>query len=290
MNYLVSAEAAAGHSCQLAQALRNYIPLESVYFNKSHFECDWVDPDAKIGEFPAEGDILIIVTTIAYKQMKPMLGNFNRVIIIIPDSIYIYNWEGYNEEFLPYEVLMSNCTMQYREGYPTKVYYQPFDLSPWMREKKWSKLTFCHSPFVGRSMAKKGTIQIIETLIRNNLKFEIINGLPWNECLERKAKCHVFIDQIDTDPALFPNAETWKGGLGKSGMEAMLLGCYTITRGNFKDYDIPAPPVVECTSETFEKVLLESIEIDRQPIINAQYDWAVKYTNPDFCARRVLNL
>jgi hypothetical protein len=291
MNYLVAAEAGAGHACQLAVALRKYIPLESIYTARSAFGLDWIDPQSKIGaqHIPKKGGTLIVVSAYAYNFVKDVARNFDRVIVIMTDSGYMINYKKWNETFRPFEVFVTNCKMQYREGLPTKVYYQPFDLSMY-NTKKYNTLTVCHSPFMAERTPEKGTDIIMDVLRRNRIMHDLIMGADWRKCMQRKAKCHIFVDQIKSEGGHWDNPADWKGGIGKSGLEAMLLKCYTISRGNFKDYDIPKPPVVECTEKTFESVLLASLKIDREPIINQQYEWAKTYLDPDFCAKRILNI
>jgi hypothetical protein len=292
MNYLVSAEAGAGHSCELAQALRKYIPLESHYYIKSAYQLDYIDPTGIIGldKFPKSGDTLIVVTGFAFNIMKANLKNFNRVIVIVTDGIFMTDYVKMNEEFKPFEVFLTNCKMQYTDR--GKVYYQPFDLKRF-ENKKYGQLTACHSPFVGEKTIEKGSRIIVAAFNNLSLQYDLIMGQKWENAMQRKAKCHIFVDQIDSQPGYWRIPKDWKGGVGKSGLEAMNLKCLTICRGNFKDYDIPKPPIVECTVKTFFDVLKGVVKMtphERELLTKAQYDWAIKYTNPDFCAKRILNI
>ncbi len=296
MNYLVSAEAGAGHACQLAVALRKYIELESIYILKSAFKLDFIDPTAKIGavNFPDKGDTIIVVSVFAYdvliqKKGKHYFNNFKRVIIIVTDGNYTANNKDLNKQWMDFDVFTTNCKIQYREGLPTKVYYQSFDLSAY-NYYKYDKLTLCHSPFGSMRMLAKGTDKIIELFKQSGCKYDIISGLSWKECMVRKAKCHIFVDQIShTEGVLRP--VNWKGGIGKSGLEAMLLKCLVLTRFNKVESDIPIPPVVIVDKDNAKEKLTYYIhnKRERELLTQQQYEWAKKYLNPDFCAKRVLD-
>lgn len=289
MNYLVSAEAGAGHSCELARAIRKYIPLESHYSIKSYYGLDFIDPGIfGAGNFPVKGDTLIIVSVYAYNIMRKNLKNFNRVIVIVTDGGFMTESKKYNDEFKPFEVYLTNCKMQYAER--GRVYYQPFDLSRFPKNKN-PMLTFCHSPFVGEKTKEKGTDQIIKGFKRLGLNYDLIMGKSWVEAMVRKSRCHIFVDQISSQPGHFKIPPNWKGGVGKSGLEAMNLRCLTLSRGNFKDYDIPKPPIIECDKKNFMTVLSNVRNMSseqREKLTQQQYEWALKYTNPDFCAKRIL--
>jgi hypothetical protein len=145
---------------------------------------------------------------------------------------------------------------------------------------------------MGERTSEKGTQQILWTFKQLKLNYDIIMGRPWKECMIRKAKCHIFVDQISCQPDdIWDLPKDWKGGLGKSGLEAMLLRCLTISRGNFQDYDIPKPPVVECLPETLKDILEVYVKDENKRLnkIKEQYEWAKTYLDPDFCAKRILN-
>ena len=78
--------------------------------------------------------------------------------------------------------------------------------------------------------------------------------------------------------------------LGKSGLEAMHLGCLTITYGKGYDTEIPAPPVAWCVKDSFREVLEYYIKNEKERIELAakQKEWALKYASYDFAAQNVL--
>jgi len=293
-NYLISMEAGTGHACQLSVALRKYINLNSIYFFKSEFGLDYIDSEANIGFLlPQEGNILIIVSSQALDAIYNYFGEsyfsrFNRVTVILTDSSFMAEHERINAMIAEFEVFATNCKMQYREGFPTKVYYQPFELSVDIVKNK--KVTACHSPFATSSKKSKGTETIISTFNEIGVDYDLITGVKWEECIERKSRCDIFVDQIEHVAGDKGIPENWIGGIGKSGLEAMLLNCAVISRMNAKDYDIPAPPIILCDKDNFKEKLIFYInnESERNNIINKQRLWADKYLSPDFCAKRIL--
>jgi len=81
--------------------------------------------------------------------------------------------------------------------------------------------------------------------------------------------------------------------LGKSGDEAMHLGCMVITRGANQELYPPCPPVMWYSSgEKLEEII---DYYDKNPnaigyLAWKQYRWARKYGTHDAAARNLLNL
>lgn len=110
---------------------------------------------------------------------------------------------------------------------------------------KPKKPIVCFSPGLGRREKRKGTI-IIEKGIelakqKVDFDFDMVVGIPYKKCLLRKAKAHIFIDQIRPDI----------GDVGKNGFEALALNC-----------------VVLCSVENFEKCDLGMFYPINSPFIN----------------------
>ena len=87
---------------------------------------------------------------------------------------------------------------------------------------KNKEITVSHAPGLIERDGKKGT-SVIERgikLAKNEVKFNYdhIVGVPFRECLKRKAQSHIFIDQINSNV----------GGIGKNGLEAISLNCITM--------------------------------------------------------------
>jgi len=281
---LVAIEAGAGHACRLSLGLRKFIPdLVTVWHHASAYGIDHIEPKAKFGfeHVPKTGEI-IIVGVIAYDYLKKYVNfdKFTKVTIIITDGGYMRRTKSYDDEFVGFNVFCTPCKIQFRKG-KVREYIQPFDLSH-IVIKKNSELTITHSPFGPGKWREKGTRQITDTVA----DVKLISGVTWDVSLRMKASSHIFIDQIDHfDGYKFG----WRGGIGKSGYEAMLLDCLVISRGEYVGEEIPAPPIAWCNKENFRDILNYWIHNNRGEKIAKQKRWALKYCNAEFQAERILN-
>ena len=293
-------DAGGGHACGLAIGLKKYGTVTSVWRNKSLHKLDSLVPGSKFGfnHIPPKGDDLIIVSCITHDHLKivlrqrrlnAILGSYKKIHIVITDSRYMRDPDYYNRQFTRYDVSTTGCKRHFRGDLPTKTYYQPFDLSKFDKTKN-DNLTIGHSPFTHKKFRQKGTEEIIEVTDKYN--FDLITTVSWKECLIRKARCHIFVDQIDhydTDSFKFTDKNYVWPALGKSGLEAMHLGCLVITHGKGYDTDIPAPPVAWCNGN-FKEVLEYYIknESERLKLAAEGQAWALKYSSYDFAAQQVL--
>lgn len=84
------------------------------------------------------------------------------------------------------------------------------------------KIRIGYSPSVTRRVNQyydKGfdkTKSILESLPADLYEWDIITGVPLNECIERKSRCHIVIDECVT------------GSFHRSGLEGLALGAITI--------------------------------------------------------------
>ena len=296
---LVCVDAGGGHACGLAQGLKKHGQLKVVWENRNKHRLDYMTPDAKYGYkhiYPS-GDDLIIVSCITYDHMKEqldkvfrnILNSYQRIHVVITDGRYARNPDYYNQEFKGFDVLTTGCKRHFREPLPVKTYYQPFDLSLFSLNKN-KDLTISHSPFVKSKYKEKGTLEIIDST--NGYNLDLITGLSWKACIERKARSHIFVDQIDhydRDKFKFKSPDYVWPALGKSGIEAMHLGCLVITYGAEQKTEIPSPPVAWCNGN-FKEILDYYIKNERERIemAMAAREWALKYASYDFAAQNVL--
>lgn len=81
------------------------------------------------------------------------------------------------------------------------------------RGEKHSQFAVCHAP---TKRERKGTATIIEALKGMDVGLELIENTPYAECLKRRARCHLTIDQF-----LY--------GYGNSAIEAWSLGQPVLT-------------------------------------------------------------
>jgi hypothetical protein len=226
-----------------------------------------------------------------------------RVSVVLTDSYYVNNHDRLNEEMLldNIEVHAMLDLIQYRDNLPTTVFWQPFNnltepartFNGFCQPHKAPALTICHSPSFKYKSDKKGSKCIAQAVanIQNGsslVDYLLLTDLPWQEAIKAKSISHIFIDQMVDRPE-------YTGGLGKSGLEAMLLGCLTITSGVSKDADnhtATNPPVIRSTPQNLEETLRQWISAS--PIvfsarISAQRNWAEKHTSYKTVADNLLN-
>jgi hypothetical protein len=174
--------------------------------------------------------------------------------------------------------------------FPKKMYVHPF-VAIDLPAKKHSVLTISHSPFSENKKILKGTagIELALGSIDVNHNYDCIVNSSWEDSLLRKSTSHLFIDQLCVNTHL--DERKYKGGIGKSGLEAMLLKCLTISSGHPFDSDIPKPPYVTANTvkELTEKLTLYSKNKElRERVVSNQYEWAKKYTDPKLVAQRII--
>lgn len=296
---LVSVDCGSAHACELAHGLEKFGEVTKVWENENKHGLDYLNPDALFGydKIPKSGDDLIFVAAITYDKLRNNPLNrlkkfdYKNIRIIISDGRYARNPDRYNKLFKGMDVIATGCKRHFREPLPVKTYYQPFDLSG-IDQTKNERLTISHSPFVPVKFREKGTHKILDVIADLDVEFDLITGIKWDKCLQRKAKSHIFVDQIDHyDRAKFKFKSpdyVWPA-LGKSGIEAMHLGCLVITYGRGYNTDIPAPPVVWVT-DNFKEVLEYYIynPKERRELAEKGKEWALKYATPEFMAKTVL--
>lgn len=283
-------EAGSGHACGLAKGLSQYGEVKAHWWKKSAYgsEMDNIYP-GEVGHFDRCEEDSIIVGCGAFDKMK---RKPKRATVIVTDGGFMRNSAYYNSAFKNYKVFCHPCKIQFATV-PAKECYQPLGSLEFIKVSKNKELTVGHSPFSEVNARWKGTAQIIKTVLEfvtqnpTYISFDLITNIKWIECLERKSKCHIFVDQIDHfDGDKFG----WRGGIGKSGLEAMLLDCLVICRGWHEGLNIPHPPIAWCTKETFRDTLDFYIHnpIERRLKIEAQKEWALKYLSYEFGAKNII--
>lgn len=301
---VVCVDAGGGHNCGLAIGLKKYRDVTTIWLNRNKHGLDSLVPDARYGwkHIPPVGDELIIVSCITYdklkeyyrerhKHIRTLFSGYDRTVIIVTDGRFARNPNYYNKEFIGLDVYCNPCKIYWRGNLPVKEYYQPFDLENIDRTKN-NVLTVAHSPFVKAKYREKGTNLITAAVHSLGLHYDLICNVSWAEALRRKAKAHIFIDQVDHyDFAKFNAPGYVWNALGKSGLEAMHLECLTITRGKHKVGQIPTPPIVWCDKHNLTDILKYYITrpAERSDIARAQRAWALEYSTYDFAAKNILN-
>ncbi len=160
------------------------------------------------------------------------------VVLFWTSTHYKYNSEKYNRIR---DDIECNTTFAMMDllclDSKSKVFMQPYNLK--VGGKIFKKFTLCHSP-----KSKRGNLKgsnEIESVFKRFVNiypetdYKIIGGdesLKWEECLNYKSKCHIFVDQFGKG-----SAQT----IGKSGIEALSMGIPTLsdmTIGWGKGYEI----------------------------------------------------
>jgi len=177
--------------------------------------------------------------------------------------------------------------------------YQTMIINPIPRVNN-NILTVAHSPRNGEKSKVKGTDYINEIVrglkMKHQFNYIFIKNYPHKECLKLKAQSDIFIDQLiygnpDVPQQRWGEEITYEGGLGKSGIEAMLLGCCVITGGRKPDTEryFPPPPIIWTDYDNF-KDHLDALIKDKDLISlckRGQQKWAETYLNPEFVSHHI---
>jgi len=237
---------------------------------------------------------LIIVGYNALQAISMQIKRFNRVAYVACDSWSCKYYKWINEFISQNNITlyaMPDLGDYYKNFIPA---YQRIRIKN-VNETKYSITTIAHSPNNHIKAHYKGTnyiVQTIEKLKRNlDIYFVLIQGLPMTECLLMKARSHIFVDQlIYGNPEIpqdrFGGEIRYNGGLGKSGIEAMMLDCCVITGGRQPDTEkyFPPPPVVWSHYDTLYDDLEELINYSvlRNNKARKQRRWVDEYLTPEF--------
>jgi len=281
---VISIDPTFGNAASLVNALKEKTSVTAI-FQKKDFKKMWTFCDAEYGyeNIPKAKHYIVVGSGALQRVVNRIEG---RVTVIITDTRYRSATqkidqiiEKLNAKVFCMPDLWHLCKFEKR------AFYHPFEIGT-VKIRKRGQIILCHSPFSDIKSKAKGTVEITkvfeEMKQKYNVSYRIIKGVRWNECLKIKSRCHIFVDQ-------YIHGE-YIGGVGKSGLEAMLLKCLTISSGKPVETDIPSPPVVWCNEkldETVEKYILDAEA--RNNIIAEQYMWAKKYTSFDFVASRLMS-
>lgn len=184
-----------------------------------------------------------------------------------------------------------------------KPIYQTVILPKIAPVKRTDKIVIVHSPngkgkWKGTPLIKKTVRKLLDKY--SWLEYVQLDGLPWLECLQQKASADIFIDQvIEGNPKIpqnrFGKKIKYRGGLGKNGLEAMLLGARVIVGAPVPNtgHSFPPPPVCWTDAKAFPKALETCIlnakvgKNIHKKMIGQQWSWANRYTSPGFVAKYI---
>jgi hypothetical protein len=203
-------------------------------------------------------------TSFRREELERVLPEFydharrHRTVLLVSDSPYLVDTARWNEHFARLaglQVLMMPDLLPFADPARAIPFWPVVDCRALPRPDGNGAITVGHSPSKAGRRAQKGTDLIQDVCERNAIPLEIVTELPYKEALARKARFAVFVDQVAD--RIFAS-RGWHGGLGKSGLEALALGCSVITSGSVASTEpwFPDPPVVWTDRESFERDLV----------------------------------
>jgi len=180
---------------------------------------------------------------------------------------------------------------------PDKMPYAPEGARPWWPPTALSMSAakapmppciVCHSPGKRSREEQKGTA-IIEEAIHSvrptvAVSYLPLRGLSHADALEARRSAHVFIDQVPEPMPVEDGRPPWRGGLGKSGLEALAAGCAVVSSG-----DALPPPVIHADradlAETLARLVLDPAAVAEAGAAGRQ--WVNDHAAPDVAAEAV---
>lgn len=263
---VIAHSAAYGNAAVLAEGLKSFAEVTTSFFIQDEKEMF----PSKVNKSIHEADHYIVVGAISLGHLPKKYWS-KGVTVILTDSTYMNAYKKYNEIFKANSFRVFAMPDLCQKAETDNIYYQPFV----MPDADCVKTELiCHSPYHPEKMKQKGTAFISAVCAKNNLPLEIIAGKKWKEAIEIKARHLIFIDQIFR-------------GIGKSGLEAMLLNCAVLS-GVKPDCDY-LPPIFWTDKKNLENDLLTLIfekQITNELVIK-QRKWAESNLHPEYVAQRI---
>lgn len=244
-------------------------------------------------------DDIIIIAFLALQKISKRIENkdFRKIVFIACDTLYCRNYEWCNKFINDNNIQMylmpdvePFCSIDYKLIYQ----YMKIDASL-ILPKQTNRLLITHSPRGEKKQKVKGTpeiIKIIEELQKkHDFEFKLITGQKMDDGIKEKSRAHIHIDQLiygnpEVNQSHWGRKFIYNGGLGKSGIEGMLLNCAVITGGlkpKTQPYFDP-PPITWTSYNTFYEDLENLIvnESKRNQQIDEQNNWLTLYYNKEF--------
>lgn len=264
---VISHSAAYGNAAVLAEGLRRFTDVAAWF---KYPDPKGFDSQTKtVKRFP-DCDHYIIVGAISIGHL-PVKYWKRGVTVIMTDSTYMNKPEKYHKLLSDNKWGMFAMPDLAKYSGTKNIYYQPF-IIPDVDKRKVDLI--CHSPYCAEKELQKGTVFISAVCSKNNLPLTIIKGKTWQETIEIKASHLICVDQLFR-------------GIGKSGLEAMLLDSVVITGEKPRcDY---LPPVLWTNKKNLSRDILSVIfdKEKKERIIEHQRIWAKVNLNPEFVAGRI---
>ena len=263
---IIGHSAAYGNGAVLAEGLKSFAEVTTSFFVRDEKEMF----PSRVDKTIHEADHYIVMGAISLGHLPKKYWS-RGVTVILTDSKYMNDYKKYNEVFKANSFRVFAMPDLAHLAETENIYYQPFIMPDVSCQK--TELV-CHSPYHTEKMKQKGTAYISAVCAKNNLPLEIITGRKWKETIEIKARHLIFIDQIFR-------------GIGKSGLEAMLLNCAVLS-GVKPDCNC-LPPIFWTDEKHLQDDLLSLIfdKLLTKQLVEKQRKWAEKNLNAEFVARRV---
>ena len=251
------------------------------YYNKNNKLClDILSKSKRIIVFGAislnsinlsnykDKELILVITDSTFLKKNTNINNFlinnrNIKVLIMPDLI------PFIDKKIKY-----------------KPYFQHIDIDINQQIKKYEELTFSHSPGLKYKSNLKGSKFIEDTL--KDQKLIVIHNKTWSECIEIKKKTHIFIDQM-----IINNEYKYAGGIGKSGLESILLKNILITSAPplITEPYFDNPPSINIHPKELKTTINKLINNPdkMKEMSQKQYEWAKKYTSLEFVKNNILH-
>lgn len=232
---------------------------------------------------------IIVFGTISLNSIN--LSNYKdkELILVITDSTFLKKNTNINNFLINNKnikvLIMPDLIPFIDKKIKYKPYFQHIGIDINQPMKKYEELTFSHSPGLKYKSDLKGSRFIEDTL--KDQKLIVIRNKTWTECIDIKKKSHIFIDQM-----IINNKYKYAGGIGKSGLESMLLKNILITSAPplVTEPFFENPPSININPnklrETIEGFIEDKDKI--KTISNTQFEWVKKYTSLDFVKNNIL--
>ena len=271
---VISHDATYGNGAALAEGFKKLVNTVTVFRNKD-IKGMYSQTDCIIGTITPLCDHYIIIGAISLRNFPPRLWD-KGVTIILTDSTYLKDPKTYNNIIAKYKWNVFAMPDLAPLNGTKNMYYQPF-IMPDVSLKKTELI--CHSPFHVSKLPHKGTYFIKAVCTKNDLPLTIIMNKTWEEAIKIKRRYWICIDRL----------ADYTCGVGKTGLEAMLLDCAVISGTKPEGENLP--PIVWTSKETFEKDLLKLVHDKeyRIKVIKRQRKWADKNLDPKVVAQKIID-
>lgn len=233
---------------------------------------------------------IIVFGTISLDNINISKYRDKEIILIISDSTFLKKNDSLNKFLINNNfikvLIMPDLIPFINDKIRYKPYFQHINIDTDQPIQKYDELTFSHSPGLKYRSNLKGS-KFIEKILHDQ-KLIVIKNKTWSECVEIKKKTHIFIDQM-----IINNKFKYAGGIGKSGLESMLLKNILITSAPplITEPFFENPPSINIKPDELRKTIdLYIGDFERiKDISNKQFEWAKKYTSLNFVKNNILN-